>query len=755
MNKHDRQFRRLAFIQTTLGVAAFCIAEARPATLLIMLVLALAAWILTEGQSPRGLPRPLLNLGALIAIIFTAFEARKTLGSQPVALVGHFTMVLQILILFSKKGSREYTQLAVLSPLQMISASVLPGGVTLAYGLLLVAYGLITLMTAMANQVKRTGELVQRRHTKAAGDMGTPTPHETITGARYRLHRQAAAWAVGLGCGGVAVAVFLAAPRSEQSKIAASLTKPASHQVAGYSDEINLMGGSIGEGSSEPVLNITLTHKGETIGGDHQPWLIRGASLTYYDISQRRWVRSNLQTRNDVRYLDADQGIQLTPHSQLNVIHAQITLRRLHERTLFVPVPVDGPIALTSIKTPAINELSFGTLDQRIAANVPSASVHTYELDFLIDHATDYRNQTWISTQPQWTIGHGQVKKLAQQILSNNDLPIDLLNADAPTKLRAARALGDYLRQHYRYTTENPPAGKVDPILSFLFTHRAGHCELFASGLCALCRSVGIPAGVATGFRASEFNEVGGYYTVRQAHAHAWTEIDLGPGHGWHTLDATPAAQVNQQHAAATGWSAKIRDIYDHIEFQWIAAIITYDRDAQHGIVSRIASFLTQGPDRWAKDLGGWLDDHAYLIELDFVGYIMLGVVTLMLVISLTSLIQLLIARHRRMVALQLTKLPRAQRRGLARQLRFYIAMLEILERHHFVRPAWQSPFGYAKELAQTNPMKFDPVVALTEIFYEIRFGHRTLNDQRRSRIKSHLRHLEHTLAEAAKVKTK
>jgi hypothetical protein len=72
--------------------------------------------------------------------------------------------------------------------------------------------------------------------------------------------------------------------------------------------------------------------------------------------------------------------------------------------------------------------------------------------------------------------------------------------------------------------------------------------------------------------------------------------------------------------------------------------------------------------------------------------------------------------------------------------------MLDMLDRHGYVRPSWQSPFGFAQELADANPMRFDPVIALTELFYEIRFGHRELDGERQNRIKAHLQQLEHAL---------
>ena len=75
--------------------------------------------------------------------------------------------------------------------------------------------------------------------------------------------------------------------------------------------------------------------------------------------------------------------------------------------------------------------------------------------------------------------------------------------------------------------------------------------------------------------------------------------------------------------------------------------------------------------------------------------------------------------------------------------------MLDMLERHGYVRPRWQSPQAFATELAEANPMRFDPVVALTELFYEVRFGYRPLDNDRKQRVRAHLRHLEYALSDA------
>ncbi len=98
--------------------------------------------------------------------------------------------------------------------------------------------------------------------------------------------------------------------------------------------------------------------------------------------------------------------------------------------------------------------------------------------------------------------------------------------------LEIAKALTRLLREsglfQYSDSGQKRPDG-VDPLEDFVTANRRGHCEYFAGALALMLRSQGIPARVALGFRASEFNSAGSYYQVRQLHAHAWVEALLEP----------------------------------------------------------------------------------------------------------------------------------------------------------------------------------------------------------------------------------
>ena len=126
----------------------------------------------------------------------------------------------------------------------------------------------------------------------------------------------------------------------------------------------------------------------------------------------------------------------------------------------------------------------------------------------------------------------------------------------------------------------------------------------------------------------------------------------------------------------------------------------------------------------------------------------MIVVFSFFILVGIASLVHTWVVRRRRLVTLQLNRLPRREQRGLARRLSFYLAMLDMLERHGYHRPNWQSPYRFAQDLASQTPHRFDSVIDLTEAFYEIRFGHRRLDEQRRRLIKTLLRNLERSLAE-------
>jgi hypothetical protein len=94
------------------------------------------------------------------------------------------------------------------------------------------------------------------------------------------------------------------------------------------------------------------------------------------------------------------------------------------------------------------------------------------------------------------------------------------------------------------YTLRPPsvPNGR-DAADFFLFEgNKRGYCTYFAGALTVLCRINGIPARVVSGFASPEYNNET-FGIVREANAHAWTEVWV-ENWGWVPVDATPSGDI-------------------------------------------------------------------------------------------------------------------------------------------------------------------------------------------------------------------
>ena len=99
---------------------------------------------------------------------------------------------------------------------------------------------------------------------------------------------------------------------------------------------------------------------------------------------------------------------------------------------------------------------------------------------------------------------------------------------------------------NFKYSLkQDPPEPGVDPVVNFLRTTRAGHCELFATSAVLLLRLRGISARYVTGFVCDEKHPSGRYYVSRLGNAHAWAEAYDRERGVWVTVEATPADGVS------------------------------------------------------------------------------------------------------------------------------------------------------------------------------------------------------------------
>ena len=203
----------------------------------------------------------------------------------------------------------------------------------------------------------------------------------------------------------------------------------------------------------------------------------------------------------------------------------------------------------------------------------------------------------------------------ARQWVAEAGLP----ETDVPGR---ARLLESRLRgsDHFAYTLEPQQRDPArDPIEDFVMSHPRGNCEYFATALALMLRSQGIPSRIVVGYKCDAFDDLGGFYRVRQSHAHAWVEAYLAPGHlptprpgphppahwangGWLRLDPTPSAYggggVETLARGMQNWLQRIELFWDQYVVHWNGA---RQREIASGL---LAAVLT--PWRWLMELGPW-----------------------------------------------------------------------------------------------------------------------------------------------------
>ena len=116
----------------------------------------------------------------------------------------------------------------------------------------------------------------------------------------------------------------------------------------------------------------------------------------------------------------------------------------------------------------------------------------------------------------------------------------EVITAGKKSEYDKVNAISEYLKTEYPYDLNVGKQGDGENAVEFfLFNAKRGYCEHFASAMAVMCRTVGIPARVATGFDSGDYNALTGYYEVRGRDAHAWVEAYF-PVFGWIPFDPTP-----------------------------------------------------------------------------------------------------------------------------------------------------------------------------------------------------------------------
>jgi len=736
-----------------------------------MLIAAMVSVWITDFKGWFRLSKRVADGAAVVALVVCLPGALRWEKIAIISSVAHFIVLLQVIHLFRAKDPAVYWHLLRFSILQVVVAALLSQEIL--FGVLLIVY----LFMALGAMALLFFYSEWRRHHGRAVPEAAPAG----TGCRWPLARQQAAfWSsptgrvplgreffarvfkIGAATLLVGVIVFVAVPRMGRGAFRGF--GGWARATVGFSGHVRL--GELGKVAQNPeeVMRVRLVDS-----ADDTPYKVsgeiylRGAVLTEYRRGEWRppggaagpgrgdWAVPNLP----IRPAPVRQEIQIEP---------------LDRDELFCVWP-----------------FTFVVRDGRVVF---------YARAQRLARLPDYRRKLFtyaLGTTAFWD--HEQVPvvpneepidpaALVQMPTENGRNPLPGLCALAerwiaestiPAADRYARSgvLERRLRDsnQFTYSLEGQDRDRsLDPVEDFITKHPRGHCEYFATALCLMLRSQGIPARVVIGFHTGEFNELGKFFQVRQLHAHTWVEAYLAPGQipeyvlrerpswqwlrgAWLRLDATPASE---EVSPALSLLASIGNLFNQINFAWTNYVMEMDRPRQRDAVYqpvadafRRAFRAATDPDWW-RSVVGRVGDTLGLGRWWTSGRPWFSWTALGVVLVLGAAAVALSAAARAGYAWWVVPLLRwnsRRRDGALARVQFYRCFETLLRRRGLVRRPSQTQREFALAAAAKiaewtgSEQLARPALEVVEAFYGVRFGGATLDGPQADAV-------EHALAE-------
>lgn len=759
-----RQFRPALYALVLMGMTGFALASQSPGIwVLSSAAVLMNMWLVMTGRF-RPLPRFLANVVTLLALVYVALVVRQGMLT-PILVVGQFLVFLQIVKLFEQRANRDYAQLLVLSLLLMVAAAI--STASLVFGVLLVAYLFLSLYCCLLFHLK-----VESDHAKQAIgvpeeklNLATLRQDQTyLTRSMRRLTGLVSIAAVSTG-----IFIFLFFPRGTAGGILGPLQFRPSQTLTGFSDQMSFQNIAAISQNNQLVAYVALYRDDEKVEGT-MPLLLRGTTLdTYHGADEGaaawQWTRTNPQpTPDDIRQGQSyfpERGLaRVTPIPErwrqeitleptgTTVLFAVAGIKEfipqfetrvqfaLHDLVLTTTEPIQNPIRYTIVSSgklpdngpPVLRPMPLDQDDRPRATTRPVSSI-----DPKIEE---------VARRPEVSGVDAEGSLAARRDRGLRSSPLDL---------QIAQNIETYLRTNFSYTLDLTDARRTagqDPMVGFLDDFKRGHCEYFAGAMTLMCQSLGMQARVVVGFKCDEYNTLGGYYMVRQSHAHAWVEV-LGSDRQWHTFDPTAARNAPP---AAPGLATRLRHLFNFLEFTWASSVIAYDRERRTNVITAVNEAMastaiqsTQTINRF-RNLLTIEDTKLPTKVLTWMIWIMASGVILAVGYFLFERWKL----RRRARRIGLTSLPHTLQVRLARQLGFYDELMRLLARHDIHRPANLTPMEFSGSLSFLPSEAFDTIRRLTEVFYRVRYGQAELTVDQQRRLARVIDHVGHALSRSA-----
>jgi len=363
-----------------------------------------------------------------------------------------------------------------------------------------------------------------------------------------------------------------------------------------------------------------------------------------------------------------------------------VTLEPHDEKYLFaLDIPTTTP------------ENSIYTADFLLRSKRKIESLYQYSLNSVLEYKIQKKPFPWeINAGLKIpAAGNPESIAMAQEWKREFHDPISIIN----------HALKYFNKNEFAYTLRPPLTPGFNSVDQFLFESKQGFCEHYASSFTFLMRAAGIPARVVIGYQGGELNPINQFLTVRQADAHAWSEVWL-KNRGWVRVDPTASIapeRVEKNLDAAldsnayrpfymridSGTLKQLRLYWDAVDNSWKQWVVGYDSKLQHKFLSSIFN----------KDMG--LYDIA------------IAMIVIMFLASLA-------------ITLYLFKL--TPKTVIDPVQKIYAQFCRKLSKKGLIRNIHEGPIDFSLRATESFPEQKDSIELITQIYINLRFKSRDSN---------------------------
>lgn len=737
--------------------------------LAILLVALGSVWI-TDVAGWFRLNRPVTNVAAFAAVLLALWELVSLRSSVQIFAIANLLIYLQVILLFQEKRFRTYWQLIALSLLQVVIAAAFNQGAL--FGLLLAVYlaASLSAMTLLFLHRERS------HYARPADGPSLPdTPRRWPLADQRPVFTSAAASLLGravlsrelwgrlgkmvVGTLAIAMVFFFVMPRLGNS----AWRGPSGSLIrsVGFSDQVKL--GELGRAieNRQEVLRIHFLTEARKPYLIHGELYLRGAVMT--DYTQGQWL--SYSHPGGERYNPLGRDMLLPSETAVRQV---ITIEPMDRPEVFCVWPF---VAATQEPD---RRLLFDVQRQRLVRAAEYAGRQfTFELDTtafvhgeqanLTPSEGRLRRNALLNLPPTETLP-GLIALADEWLQQTNLAPDDRLQRAQHLEQRFAGS------GRFKYSLQGQPRDRtLDPIEDFVTKHPQGHCEYFATALVLMLRSQNIPARLVAGYKTDEWNPLGGFFQVRQLHAHTWVEVYLDPRHlppelirgerhwawadgAWLRLDPTPGGD-NEPITAGQSLTKKMDRYVSWIEHLWDTYIVAMDSPRQREAIYRPTVEAVERTVKRLTDPAWWRSVLTHVVQWLRDMATRWGLWWLPVAIAIIAGLWLVAYRWlglapRRLLG-RLTGGAGQAKQSQRSKIEFYRRLEAVLARHGMNRAPEQTQREFAHQaglaLAATSSLaELAPLPSqIADAFYRVRFGGATLDTPQAEMIEASLIRLE------------